>query len=228
MVEFPIGEHVADTSPRNCPSHTPLAGKTVRLEQPDADRDAQALFTATHSNGVDPGQWTYMSYGPFAQASDMHDWIVDLQSSQDPLYLVVREPATSEPVGMVSFLNIAVDDHRLELGNIWYVPAVQRTCVNTETVYLMLCESFDRLRYRRVEWKCDSLNARSVTTAARLGFSFEGVFRQHFIAKGRNRDTAWFAMLDSDWPMIKKNFEAVLYDPQCTVSLATLNAEYLR
>ena len=91
----------------------------------------------------------------------------------------------------------------------------------------MLSKSFDELRYRRVEWKCDALNARSVTAALRLGFSFEGVFRQHLIVKNRNRDTAWFAMLDSDWPRIKENFETVLYDPDCRESLTKLNAPYV-
>ena len=100
--------------------------------------------------------------------------------------------------------------------------------MNTEAVYLMLRESFDRLRYRRVEWKCDALNARSMAAAVRLGFSFEGIFRQHYIVKGRNRDTAWFAMLDTDWPGIKRNFEAVLHDPGCRESLRTLNAPHVR
>ena len=132
------------------------------------------------------------------------------------------------PAGMAAFMNIAPAQRRLELGHIWYVPSAQRTAVNTETVYLMLCESFDSLGYRRVEWKCDALNARSRRAATRLGFSFEGLFRQHAIVKGRNRDTAWFAMLDTDWPRIRENFEAVLYDPACRVALTTLNAPHVK
>jgi RimJ/RimL family protein N-acetyltransferase len=127
---------------------------------------------------------------------------------------------------MVSFLNIVPDAYRLELGHIWYSPEAQRTKVNTETVYLMLCETFDRLKYRRVEWKCDALNERSRAAAERLGFKSEGIFRQHMIVKGRNRDTAWFSMLDREWPSIKKNMELWLYDNQeQKLSLRELNNE---
>jgi RimJ/RimL family protein N-acetyltransferase len=104
----------------------------------------------------------------------------------------------------------------LELGHIWYVPEAQRTGVNTEAVYLMLSESFDRLGYRRVEWKCDSLNERSRRAAIRLGFTFEGIFRQHMIVKGKNRDTAWFSLLDHEWPDAKKRLEASLRGPTRT------------
>jgi RimJ/RimL family protein N-acetyltransferase len=108
-------------------------------------------------------------------------------------------------VGVVSFMNIDPPMRRLELGNIWYVPAAQRTRANTEAAFLMLREAFDALGYRRVEWKCDALNRRSREAALRLGFAFEGVFHQHMIVKGRNRDTAWYAMLDRDWPRVRAN-----------------------
>ena len=125
---------------------------------------------------------------------------------------------------MVSFLNIVSDMRRLELGHIWYSPDYQRSNVNTEAIYLMLCEAFDRLKYRRVEWKCDSLNERSRSAALRLGFKFEGIFRQHMIIKGRNRDTAWFSMLDSEWTAVKKNMEVWLYhNSDQRLSLTTLN-----
>ncbi len=119
---------------------------------------------------------------------------------------------------MVSSLNVGADMRRLELGHIWYGPDAQRTRVNTECVYLMLCETFERLNYRRAEWKCDSLNERSRAAACRLGFKFEGVFRQHMIVKGRNRDTAWYAMMDEEWPLIKRNMEVWLYDSDGTDS----------
>ena len=125
---------------------------------------------------------------------------------------------------MVSFLNLAPDMRRLELGHIWYGPEAQKTKVNTEAVYLMLSEAFDRLRYRRVEWKCDSLNERSRSAADRLGFKFEGIFRCHLIVKGRNRDTAWYSLLDSEWSSVKKNLETWLYDSE-SVSLRNLNPE---
>ena len=116
----------------------------------------------------------------------------------------------------------------LELGNIWYSPIVQRTNVNTETIYLMLSEAFDNLEYRPVAWKCDARNARSRSAALRLGFSFEGIFRQHYIIKGRNRDTAWFAMLDEDWAAVKRNLNRWLYPGENKVSLAELNQPLLR
>ena len=206
-----------------------MMGETVRLERPDAARDTSPLFDATHGEGADPGQWTYMAYGPFETAGAMRSVLERLvDGSVDPQWWLVRELSSAAPVGMAAFMNIAPAQRRLELGHIWYVPSAQRTAVNTETVYLMLCESFDRLGYRRVEWKCDALNARSRRAATRLGFSFEGLFRQHAIVKGRNRDTAWFAMLDTDWPRIRENFEAVLYDPACRVALTTLNAPHVK
>ncbi len=204
-----------------------MEGTTVRLERPDAARDTAPLFDATHGENADPGQWTYMAYGPFESEDAMRSVVERLvEGSRDPQWWLVRALSSGSPVGMAAFMNMVPAHRRLELGHIWYVPAAQRTAVNTETVYLMLRDSFDRLGYRRVEWKCDALNARSRTAAARLGFRFEGIFRQHCIVKGRNRDTAWFAMLDSDWPAIRKNFAAVLYDPNCRETLTALNRPY--
>ena len=221
---FPVGPLVVDPSPCKLPGGRPMEGKTVRLERPDAARDAALLYGATHGEHADPGQWTYMAYGPFESADAMRAVLARLvEDSRDPQWWLVRELSSGAPAGMAAFMNMVPAHRRLELGHIWYVPAAQRTAVNTETVYLMLRESFDRLGYRRVEWKCDALNARSRKSAARLGFRFEGIFRQHCIVKGRNRDTAWFAMLDADWPTIRENLEAVLYDPACRESLTALN-----
>ena len=133
-----------------------------------------------------------MSYGPFDSVQSMRRWLEVGAKSKDPLFFTVHHPESRRRVGMVSFLNIVSDMRRLELGHIWYSLGAQRSNVNTECVYLMLCEAFDRLKYRRVEWKCDSLNKRSRLAASRLGFQFEGIFRQHMIVKGRNRDTAWY------------------------------------
>ncbi|UCD78957.1 MAG: GNAT family N-acetyltransferase, partial [Desulfobacterales bacterium] len=119
----------------------------------------------------------------------MQKWLRDCEDSTDPLFLAVTSRDLNQRVGMVSFLNIVPRMRCLELGNIWYSPTVHHTKVNTETIYLMLSEAFDVLKYRRIEWKCDALNARSRAAALRLGFSFEGIFRQHYIIKGRNRDT---------------------------------------
>ncbi|MGZ8578512.1 MAG: GNAT family N-acetyltransferase [Actinomycetota bacterium] len=150
-------------------------------------------------------------------------WLGTLEPSEDPLFLTVLDHGR-EPVGVVSFLNVDIAMRRVELGHIWYVPAVQRTKVNTETVYLMLRRSFDELGNRRVEWKCDALNARSRAAAERLGFTFEGVFRQHMIVKGRNRDTAWFSMLDHEWPDVRAAMEGWLHAEPGTASLSELVA----
>jgi len=142
--------------------------------------------------------------------------------------LTVMAKDIKERVGVVSFLNIVLTMRTVELGHIWYSPLVQRTSVNTEVIYLMLVEAFDALNYRRVEWKCDSLNARSRAAALRLGFSFEGIFQQHMIIKGRNRDTAWFALLDKDWPVVRHNMETWLAAEAGSVSLRQLNQPLLR
>lgn len=223
MNDFPVGAEVSDEAARVPDSLRVLQGVFVCIEELQPPGDSEALFAATHVDDSDPGQWTYMSFGPFADAKVMGDWMSGLQSSSDPLYLAVRDATSGEPLGMVSFLNIEPQHRTIELGNIWYAPLAQRGPCNSESIYLMLKECFDTLGYRRVEWKCDALNARSRKAALRLGFAFEGVFRQHLIVKGRNRDTAWYSILDGEWPRIRKNFEYFLYDPKCNDSLGDLN-----
>lgn len=222
--EFPVGDRVDSAQPRRRPTGRLLTGTRVRLVRPDASKDGPALFAASHRGDIDPGQWVYMPYGPFKSESEIVEWIEGLTGSSDPVFYVVRSAHDDRPLGMASYLNIASLHASIEIGHIWYVPAAQRTAANTETVYLLLKECFEDLGYRRVEWKCDALNVRSLRAAQRLGFRFEGVFRQHMIVKGRNRDTAWFSMLESEWPERKANFEAVLYDQACQSSLTRLNA----
>jgi RimJ/RimL family protein N-acetyltransferase len=181
------------------------------------------LFAASH--GADASElWTYLPYGPFESEQAMHDWLEPFGGGGEPLLFTVGDPGSQAPIGMFGVLNIAPEHLRLELGHIWYAPRVQRTKVNTEAAYLMLCEAFDALRYRRVEWKCDSLNAPSRAAALRLGFTYEGAFRNHLVVKGRNRDTTWFAMTNDDWPALKANMERWLYyDPNHKLSLSKLN-----
>jgi RimJ/RimL family protein N-acetyltransferase len=155
-----------------------------------------------------------MSYGPFRSPEQMARWLEGCARSRDPLFFTVG--VAGRPVGMTSFLNIVPKWRRLELGHIWLAPEVQRSHVLTEMAYLMLRHAFDELGYRRVEWKCDTLNERSRLAAQRLGFAFEGIFRQHMIIKGRNRDTAWFAMLDSDWKRIGPALRTWLDSPGST------------
>lgn len=221
--EPPIGEAV-EAGEATRPGRRRLEGRHVALEPVDPDAHATALWRAAHDGSEEAARlWTYMPYGPFADEAEMRRWIGSLVASQDPLFLTVV--GGDGPSGMVSFLNTDTQMRRIELGHIWHAPAAQRTEANTEATYLMLRESFDRLGYRRVEWKCDALNERSRAAALRLGFVFEGVFRQHMIVKGRNRDTAWFAMLDAEWPAARSAFERWLAaDPAERPSLASLRA----
>jgi RimJ/RimL family protein N-acetyltransferase len=205
---LPVGERV-DDRPARAPERRPLEGRYVSLRPVDP-ADADALWRAAHDGSTEAGRlWTYMPYGPFEDAGTMGAWLRECSTAHDPLFLTVVS-RTLGPVGMTSFLNVDVAHRRLELGHIWYAPAAQRTEANTDSVFLMLREAFERLGHRRVEWKCDALNDRSRAAAIRLGFTFEGVFRQHMIVKGRNRDTAWFSMIDAAWPRARVTFETWL------------------
>ena len=208
---LPVGEPVPSIAQHVGPGSKALVGRFVTLRPLLPADDVEALYACSHGDAEAKLLWTYMPYGPFQDAAAMHTWLEDCAASSDPLFRAVVAEEGQRPAGMVSFLNIAPAMGRLELGHIWYGPAVQRSKVNTEAIYLMLSETFDALGYRRAEWKCDSLNARSRAAALRLGFVFEGIFRQHLIVKGRNRDTAWFALLDHEWAAVKANMERWLY-----------------
>ncbi len=230
--DLPVGPPVAHARGR-APERRTLPGAFITLEPLAPAAQVAALYELSHGSPEVERLWTYMAYGPFADRAAMAAWLADCAASDDPLFLAVLGPdeggrVAGKPVGMVSFLNIDPAMRRLELGNIWYAPLAQRSKVNSESVYLMLRYAFEDLACRRVEWKCDALNARSRTAALRLGFSFEGLFRQHVIVKGRNRDTAWFAMLDTDWPAIKANLERWLYGAGDQGSLSALTAPLLR
>ena len=226
--DLPLGEPVENTNPALPPARRCYEGRYVELHPIDPQRDAADLYHNSHGSRLKNRIWTYMSCGPFSDETDMQRWLSTCKASGDPLFLTAVSRELAQCVGVVSFLNIVTPMRSLELGNIWYSPVVQHTNINTETIFLMLSEAFDALNYRRVEWKCDALNARSRIAALRLGFSFEGIFRQHLIVKGRNRDTAWFAMLDRDWPAIKSNMQRWLYSDEKDLSLTALNKPLLR
>ena len=225
---LPVGNIVQPNAHIDLPQRTDYKGRFLKLSPINPQADVLDLYEYSHGSHTQEQIWTYMSYGPFDNRHSMQSWLEDGAKSNDPLFFTVHHLESKRRVGMVSFLNIVSDMRRLELGHIWYSPDSQRSNVNTEAMYLMLCEAFNRLKYRRVEWKCDSLNERSRSTAMRLGFKFEGIFRQHIIVKGRNRDTAWFSMLDSEWAAIKKNMEMWLYrNPDRQLSLTALNSSEL-
>jgi RimJ/RimL family protein N-acetyltransferase len=188
-----------------------LTGARVRLAPLDLERDAAALFQISNGSAVTVGDrrceaydpailvWRYMSGGPFANAPALAEYLRAQVEAVDGLCLTVFDLPTGHPLGVANYMNTTPVHLKVELGSIWYGPVAQRSLVNTEATYLMLAHAF-ALGYRRVEWKCDALNARSRRAALRIGFQFEGIQEQHFIIKGRNRDTAWFRMLDHEWP----------------------------
>jgi RimJ/RimL family protein N-acetyltransferase len=221
---FPVGALVSDASAAPYPPRQALAGRHVTLTPLDPEQDGAALHDASHGSTDKQAIWTYLPYGPFDSPAVMTAWLRDMARQQDPLFFTVRAPAEGgRPVGVTSLLSIVPAMRRLEIGHIWYTPSVQRTKLTTEATYLLLCQAF-ALGYRRVEWKCNALNARSRAAAERFGFRPEGVFRQHMIVRGRNRDSAWYAMLDGDWPAVKGNFERWLYTDGPQPSLRELNA----
>ncbi|MGF1609591.1 MAG: GNAT family N-acetyltransferase [Kiloniellales bacterium] len=181
-----------------------LAGRTVVLEPVDPARHGESLHALSRS---DDSLWTYMPYGPFADAAAFLGWLESCAASDDPLFFAIVDTATSQASGMASYLRITPAHGVIEIGHIWLAPVIQRTPQATEAIYLLAREAFDGLGYRRLEWKCNALNEASRRAALRFGFSFEGIFRQHLVVKGRNRDTAWYAILDQDWPRIRANFE---------------------
>lgn len=220
---LPVGETVEIRS-ADAPSTAPMEGRFVRLV-PVEPSHATALFAGSHGDEASEALWTYLPYGPFVDEDQMRSWLEGIAGSDDPRFFTVIDLATGDPVGVVSYLNIVAPDRRIELGHIWYVPAAQRRRANTETAYLLMRRAFDELGYRRVEWKCDALNARSRAAAERLGFTFEGVFRQHMIVKERNRDTAWFSITDTEWPARREAIETWLAaDDPGSISLRDLTA----
>jgi RimJ/RimL family protein N-acetyltransferase len=181
-----------------------LQGDRVVLRPIAPAADAVPLFEA----GRDPAIWAYLPYGPYASAGEMQAALEENASSDDPIFYVVEVDGT--PLGIVSYLRVEPRHRVVEIGHIWFGTPLQRTAAATETIYLLARHAFDDLGNRRFEWKCDAANARSRRAAERFGFTFEGVFRQHQIVKGRNRDTAWYAMLDGEWPAMRAAFEGWL------------------
>lgn len=203
------------------PGADQLEGAHVVVRRLVPERDINDLYELSHGGEEDTRIWTYMQYGPFTDPAEMLQWLRFVAGLRDPRFYTVFSKDLGKSVGMYAIMNIAPQHGRAELGNIWYSRRVQRTVVNTEATYLFLSYLFDELNYRRVEWKCDDNNDASKRAALRLGFSFEGVFRQHMVIKGKNRDTAWFAMLDVEWEERKKNFQRYFECPG--LSLSRLN-----
>ena len=201
----PIGAPLTTRLPRPRPDGQTLTGRYCRLLRTDPDRDADGLFHA-YSASQDARIWTYLPYGPFESPADLHRWMSATTRGDDPLFYTIQD-TLGRPLGVATYLRIDPDAGSIEVGHINYSPALQRTPAATEAMYLMMRHAFDDLGYRRYEWKCDALNAGSMRAAERLGFSYEGTFRKCTHYKGRNRDTAWWAVLNDDWPARRAAFE---------------------
>jgi len=209
--EIGLGARLTWT-PAKPPRREVIKGRYVRLEPVDPSRHASDLFELSHGAQGDPAIWIYMGYGPFADIGGFTAWLVERAASTDPLFYAVIDEASGRAAGMASFLRIVPADGVIETGHIWFTPVLQRTRQATEAIFLMGKYAFDTLGNRRFEWKCNARNAPSRRAAGRFGFTFEGIFREHMIVKGRNRDTAWYSIIDRDWPAIKAAFESWL-DP---------------
>ncbi len=203
----PIGAPVEPLPSGRPPERAPLAGAWARLEPLEASAHAESLYRLSHAQAEDAILWTYLAYGPFADQGAFEGWLEERARSGDPLFFAVVEQASGEAAGMASYLNIVPANGCIEIGHIWFAPKLQKTRAATEAIFLLARHVFDDLGYRRLEWKCDALNEASRRAAGRFGFTYEGIFRQHMIVKGRNRDTAWFALLDRDWPAVRAAFE---------------------
>ncbi len=202
----PVGFPV-DATPAARPQPVELAGRHGRVERLDPARHSDALWEAVQGH---PMLWTYMAFGPFAEHAGLSDWLTSRRNSADPYFYAIVDLA-GRAVGLAALMSIRPEMRVVEVGNILLSPRLQRTALATEAQYLLARHSFETLGYRRYEWKCDALNAASRHAALRLGFRYEGTFRDHMIIKGRSRDTAWFAMLATDWPERKAAFERWLH-----------------
>jgi RimJ/RimL family protein N-acetyltransferase len=206
---------LADWKGVPAPTATLLEGRFIRLERLDPARHGDELFAALEGPGADPKLWDYLPYGPFPERSVFDVWLNNHAAASDPYFFAVIDRASAQVQGILSLMSIVPAQGRIEIGHVTFGAPMQRSPRSTEAVYLLAKHSFD-LGYRRLEWKCNNGNARSKYAAERLGFSFEGVFRQHMVVKGQNRDTAWYSILDSEWPTIAAGFERWLSDENQT------------
>jgi RimJ/RimL family protein N-acetyltransferase len=191
--------------PAREPARAPMRGRWITLEPLKPRQHAAALYEATHGPGHDRRLWDFMFVGPFVSRADFASWLAACADSEDPLFFAIVD-RQRHALGIASFTRINPGHGVIELGNIFFAAPLQRSRGATEAIYLMLRQTFDRLGYRRVEWKCDSRNRRSQRAAVRFGFQREGFFRQHMVVKGESRDTVWFAIIDRDWPRLREAY----------------------
>jgi RimJ/RimL family protein N-acetyltransferase len=207
--ERPLGERV-DWTPARAPERAPLHGAHVLLRPVQATRDAKPLYSVSHPPEGDASIWTYLPDGPYESPEHFRQMLEWTERCEDYVYFTLVRLRDERALGLASYLNINPQFGTIEIGHIWFGAALQHTTAATEAIYLLARHAFDDLGYRRLEWKCNALNAASRRAAERFGFAFEGVFRKHQVIKGRNRDTAWYAIVDDEWPALRGGFEAWL------------------
>ena len=210
-LDQPIGEPLEQWQPASPPPLTPMIGRFCRVEPIHVERHGHQLFAAFCTDRSQRN-WTYLPYGPMATEGAFLDWMATTCLGSDPLFHAIVDQASGQAVGLASYLRIEPSTGVIEVGHLHFSPSLQQQPAATEAMFLMMRRVFSELGYRRYEWKCDALNAPSRCAAERLGFSFEGIFRQATIYKGRNRDTAWYSILDREWPAIESGFSTWL-DP---------------
>jgi len=202
----PIGEAIEEWSVRPRPERVVLSGRFCRLEPLESEKHFNALYEA-YGKAPDGRDWTYMFTGPFEDENQFRGHLNAAATSSDAVHFAVIDLKNSRAVGTLALMRIEPVHGVMEVGHVTFSPALKRTPLSTEAHFLLMTYAFDRLGYRRYEWKCDSLNAPSRKAAERLGFTFEGIFRQALIYKGRTRDTAWFSIIDSEWQTLRTGFE---------------------
>ncbi len=208
---------LADWKGVPAPTVQSLEGRFIRLEKLDPARHGDDLFQAFQGHNADPKLWDYLPYGPFPERSTFDAWLNNHAAHSDPYFFSVIDRASGQAQGLLSLMSIVPAQGRIEIGHVTFGAPMQRSPKSTEAVYLLARFAFDQ-GYRRLEWKCNNGNARSKYAAERLGFSFEGIFRQHMVVKGQNRDTAWYSIIDGEWPAIGAGFEQWLSEGNQTAS----------
>ena len=206
------GEAVTVELPRPEPARAPIAGRTVTMEPLDPDRHGPDLYPLLHGDAERERVWDYLPYGPFPDEAAFVAWLAEVAPRPDPLFFAIRRTAGGRVEGVATLMEIRPASGVIEIGHINLSTSLQRSVEATEALHLLMRHAMTDLGYRRLEWTCNALNLPSRRAAVRLGFSFEGIFHQHSAPKGHNRDTAWFSILDGEWPAIDEHFRSWL-DP---------------
>ena len=201
----PIGADVPGWNGAQAPGHEPLVGRYCRIEPVDVARHAEDLYDAYRS-AADGRDWTYLAVGPFESLAAYREHLARMAASADPFHHAVIDLATGKAVGTLALMRIDRANGVIEVGHVTYSPRLKRTRIATDAMFLLMTQVFDQWGYRRFEWKCDSLNGPSRAAALRYGFTFEGIFRQAIVYRGRNRDTAWFSIIDGEWPVLRASY----------------------